>query len=97
MRCFLVFFLSVSIVKSLDLTHEEYKRYWQEWKSFYGKSYESDILDKAHFAVWKNNLQVSRFYSSKIIGNLSFDSSRVGFSPPQHEGNARNRIGNRAT
>ena len=67
----MVFFLSVSIVKSLDLTHEEYKRYWQEWKSFYGKSYESDILDKAHFAVWKTNLQVSRFYSSKIIGNLA--------------------------
>lgn len=61
MRCFYAFLLSISIANGLDLTHEEYKRYWQEWKSFYGKSYESDVLDNAHFAVWKNNLEVTKF------------------------------------
>jgi len=93
MRSFLVFFLSISIAKSLDLTHEEYKRYWQEWKSFYGKSYESDILDKAHFAVWKNNLQRIQKHNSEgqsytlamnEFGDLTVDEYRsflLGFNP----------------
>lgn len=67
MRCFYFFLLSVSLASSLNLTHEEYKRYWQEWKSFYGKSYKSDILDQAHFIVWKNNLEVSRFYFQRSM------------------------------
>lgn len=67
MRCFFVLLLSVSIANGLDLTHDEHKRHWQEWKSFYGKSYKSDILDTAHFAVWKNNLEVRKsIYFTKI-------------------------------
>ena len=82
MRCFYVFLLSVSIASGLDLTHDDYKRYWQEWKSYYGKSYKSDILDKVHFAVWKNNLEVSKFYFTKITGLIY---SHVGnpVPPPQ--------------
>lgn len=65
MRCFFVFLLSVSIANGLDLTHDEYKRHWQEWKSFYGKSYKSDILDTGHFAVWKNNLELIQKHNSE--------------------------------
>lgn len=89
MRCFFVFLLSVSIANGLDLTHDEYKRHWQEWKSFYGKSYKSDILDTGHFAVWKNNLELiqkhnseGRSYSLAMneFGDLTVEEYRSLFS-----------------
>ena len=90
MRCFYVFLLSVSIASGLDLTHEDYKRYWQEWKSFYGKSYKSDLLDNVHFAVWKDNLKVSKFYFAKIA-DLIYNRAGNPVPPPRRKGNARNR------
>ncbi|XP_020631226.1 cathepsin L1-like [Orbicella faveolata] len=88
MRCFYFFLLSVSLASSLNLTHEEYKRYWQEWKSFYGKSYKSDILDQAHFIVWKNNLERIQKHNSEghsytlamnQFGDLTVDEYRSFF------------------
>ncbi|KAL9976055.1 hypothetical protein ACROYT_G013290 [Oculina patagonica] len=65
MRCFYAFLLCVSIANGLDLTAEEYERHWQAWKSFYGKTYESDVSDNLHFTVWKNNLELIRKHNSE--------------------------------
>lgn len=74
MRCFYALFfvvlLYVSKANGLDLTPDEYSQHWHEWKSFYGKTYESDVLESAHFAVWKNNLEVSEFYSLQISRSM---------------------------
>ena len=52
------FLLCASIANGIDLTSGKYEQHWQQWKSFYGKTYESEVQDIARFAVWKNNLQI---------------------------------------
>ena len=61
MKCFLALLLLCvnSVAKEIDLTFEEYKQHWQEWKSFYGKSYESEAENTARFSVWRENLKVT--------------------------------------
>lgn len=68
MRCsYALVLLCVSLANGLDLTAEEYKRHWQEWKSFYGKTYESEDVDNANFDVWMNNLKVSEFTRGNLF------------------------------
>ena len=66
MRCFYAFLLCVSIANGFDLTSAKYKQHWQEWKSFYGKTYESEAQDVARYAVWKNNLQVRYIHNVEM-------------------------------
>lgn len=62
MKCFVALLLCVSIANGVDLTIEEYRQHWQEWKTFYGKTYESEDINSARFAVWKENLKVIQLY-----------------------------------
>ena len=59
MKCFITILMCVAMADAIELTLEEYKQHWQEWKSFYGKTYESEAVNSARFAVWKNNLKVN--------------------------------------
>lgn len=69
MKCFLALLLLCvnSVAKDIDLTFEEYKQHWQEWKSFYGKTYESEAEKTARFSVWRENLKVT----SNLPGSLT--------------------------
>jgi len=57
--------MCVAMANAIELTLDEYKQHWQEWKSFYGKTYESEAVNSARFAVWKNNLKFIQQHNSK--------------------------------
>lgn len=59
MKCFLVLLMCVSMAKGIDLTIEECKKHWEEWKSFYDKNYNSDVEQVERFAIWLDNLKVN--------------------------------------
>lgn len=57
MKYLCVFLLCASFANSLDQSSATYKQHWPEWKSFYGKKYESEIQDNVRFSIWQKNLE----------------------------------------
>ena len=69
MAHFLAFLLWLSVqVNGMKLTSDQYEHYWQEWKSFYGKSYRSVAEEITRFALWKDNV--------KVISHFNFPFER---------------------
>ena len=70
-RCYRVV-LYLSAASSAVLKFDEYKEQWQAWKTFHDKKYETDTEEEARYAIWRDNLRVSKRLKNDAGDTFSF-------------------------
>ena len=60
MKGVIAFVLGLSFASCAVLKFDEYKQQWEAWKTFHGKQYKTDTEEGARYAIWRDNLRVSK-------------------------------------
>ena len=72
MKGVIAFVLCLSAASSAVLKFDEYKDQWQAWKTFHDKKYETDTEEEARYAIWRDNLRVSKRLKNDAGDTFSF-------------------------
>ena len=72
MKGVIAFVLCLSAARSAVLKFDEYKEQWQAWKTFHDKKYETDTEEEARYAIWRDNLRVSKRLKNDAGDTFSF-------------------------